>query len=173
MTGIAPTIATLFPGGLPLRLSAYDGSSAGPADSPYTIELASSRALSYLLTAPGDLGLGRAYVAGDIALHGAHPGNPYEPFSLLKDHTDFGVPRPSQVIELVRALGLRNLLPPAPPPQEAQLGGKRHSKSRDAAAISHHYDLSNDFYRMVLGETMTYSCASSSVASSVGKTAQV
>jgi cyclopropane-fatty-acyl-phospholipid synthase len=172
MTRIAPTIASLFPGGLPLRLTAYDGSSAGPADSPYTIELTNPRALSYILTAPGDLGLGRAYVAGDIALHGAHPGNPYEPFSLLKDHTDFGIPRPSQVIELVRGLGLRNLLPPAPPPQEhlpawrhrvEGLRGltqwSRHSQERDADAIHHHYDVSNTFYEYVLGPSMTYTCA--------------
>jgi cyclopropane-fatty-acyl-phospholipid synthase len=172
MTGIAPTIATLFPSGLPLRLTAYDGSSAGPADSPYTIELTSPRALSYILTAPGDLGLGRAYVAGDIALHGAHPGNPYEPFSLLKNHTDFGLPLPSQAIALVRALGLRNLVPPAPPPQEHlpawrhRLEGlraitqwSRHSKERDADAIHHHYDVSNTFYEYVLGPSMTYTCA--------------
>ncbi|GAA3829476.1 cyclopropane-fatty-acyl-phospholipid synthase family protein [Nocardioides panacisoli] len=172
MTDIAPTIASLFPDGLPLRLTAYDGSSAGPEDSPYTIELTSPRALSYLLTAPGDLGLGRAYVAGDIALHGAHPGNPYGPFSLLKDHTDFGIPRPSQVIELVRALGLRNLVPPAPPPQEhlpawrhrleglrAVTQWSRHSQERDADAIHHHYDVSNAFYEYVLGPSMTYTCA--------------
>ena len=118
MTGIAPSIASLFPGGLPLRLSAYDGSEAGPADSQYGIEITSPRALSYILTAPGDLGLGRAYVAGDLVLHGAHPGNPYEPFRLLKGHTDFGIPSPKQVAALVKALGLGNLVPPAPPPEE-------------------------------------------------------
>ncbi len=45
------------------------------------------------------------------------------------------------------------------PPEEIQLRGRPHSRARDAAAISHHYDVSNDFYRLVLGPTMTYSCA--------------
>jgi cyclopropane-fatty-acyl-phospholipid synthase len=45
------------------------------------------------------------------------------------------------------------------PAEEARLRGGRHSQSRDAAAIAHHYDVGNDFYRLVLGESMTYSCA--------------
>jgi cyclopropane-fatty-acyl-phospholipid synthase len=49
--------------------------------------------------------------------------------------------------------------PLPPPPEEARLRGRRHSKERDAAAVAHHYDVSNEFYRLVLGETMTYSCA--------------
>jgi cyclopropane-fatty-acyl-phospholipid synthase len=59
---------------------------------------------------------------------------------------------------LVRGTGgLRR--PPEPPPEEIRLHGRRHSRSRDAAAIAHHYDVSGDFYRLVLGPTMTYSCA--------------
>jgi len=42
---------------------------------------------------------------------------------------------------------------------EASPHGRRHSKSRDAEVISHHYDISNEFYRVVLGPSMTYSCA--------------
>jgi cyclopropane-fatty-acyl-phospholipid synthase len=60
------------------------------------------------------------------------------------------------VLRLVGAAGLRR---PTPPPEEARLHGRRHSKARDAAAIAHHYDVSNEFYRLVLGSTMTYSCA--------------
>jgi cyclopropane-fatty-acyl-phospholipid synthase len=74
---------------------------------------------------------------------------------------------------LERRLGLRALAngliaawrlgalgrPPERPAEEVRLGGWRHSKRRDAAAISHHYDVSNDFYRLVLGPAMTYSCA--------------
>ncbi|GAB4006428.1 class I SAM-dependent methyltransferase [Nocardioides ultimimeridianus] len=174
---IAPAIDSLFDGGLPLQLTAYDGSSAGPTDTGHSIELVRPRGLAYILTAPGDLGLARAYVAGDLVLHGSHPGNPYEPFSLLKSHTDFGTPRPSQIADLVRALGIRNLLPPVPPPQEhlpgwrlrvealrsnvveALTGWGRHSQERDAAAIHHHYDVSNTFYERVLGPSMTYTCA--------------
>ena len=49
--------------------------------------------------------------------------------------------------------------PPAPPPEEAHVHGRRHSIARDAQAISHHYDVGNDFYAIVLGPSMTYSCA--------------
>ena len=70
-------IADLVRDGMPLRFTAYDGSAAGPADAPVQLELTNQRGLAYLLTAPGDLGLARAYVAGDLVVHGEHPGNPY------------------------------------------------------------------------------------------------
>ena len=54
---------------------------------------------------------------------------------------------------------MSGLKPLPPPPEEARLHGRRHSRERDAAAISHHYDVSNDFYRIVLGPSLTYSCA--------------
>ncbi|HWI44032.1 MAG TPA: class I SAM-dependent methyltransferase [Nocardioides sp.] len=170
--GIAPTIASLFRGGPPLWIKAYDGSQAGPADQPFGLEVVNQRALSYILTAPGDLGLARAYVSGDLLLHGAHPGDPYEAFSLLKAHTDFGLPKPADALALLRAVGITRLLPPAPPPQEhlpvwrhrvegirglTQWG--RHSQQRDADAIHHHYDVSNRFYELVLGPSMAYTCA--------------
>ncbi|TYL51807.1 methyltransferase domain-containing protein [Nocardioides sp. BGMRC 2183] len=170
--GIAPAIASLFSGGLPLGLRAYDGSQAGPTDSQYSVELVNERGLSYILSAPGDLGLARAYVSGDLVLHGAHPGDPYGPFSLLKDHTDFGLPRPAELVRIVRELGVGHLLPPPPPPQEHLPGWRhrleglrsftawgRHSQERDADAIHHHYDVSNTFYEYVLGPSMTYTCA--------------
>lgn len=170
--GIAPTIASLFRGGLPLWIKAYDGSEAGALDQPYGLEIATERALSYLMTAPGDLGLARAYVAGDLVLHGAHPGDPYEAFRLMKDHTGFRTPRPSEAIAIVRELGVSHLVPPPPPPQEhvpawrhrmeglrALASWGRHSQERDADAIHHHYDVSNRFYEMVLGPSMTYTCA--------------
>ncbi|TIC84844.1 methyltransferase domain-containing protein [Nocardioides sp. GY 10113] len=170
--GIAPTIESFFPGGLPLWFKAYDGSQAGPPDSEFGLELVNERGLAYILTAPGDLGLARAYVAGDLVLHGCHPGDPYPAFSLLKDMTDFGLPKPGDLLALVRTLGLGNLVPPAPPPQEHlpawrhRLEGLRalgrwgrHSQERDADAIHHHYDVSNTFYEYVLGPSMTYTCA--------------
>ncbi len=168
---IAPTIAGLFKDGLPLRLTAYDGSSAGPVDSPFTLEIANERGLSYVMTAPGDLGLARAYVAGDLILHGSHPGDPYDAFQLLMNHTGLRLPTPAEVLGLVRALGVSKLVPPPPPPQEMmppwrrqleglrRLGGWRHSKDRDAESIQHHYDVSNTFYEHVLGPSMTYTCA--------------
>src|SRR5204863_8069528 len=66
---------------------------------------------------------------------------------------------PRQWAAAARLVGAGGLRPLPPPPEEAHLRGRRHSKERDAAAISHHYDISNDFYRLVLGPAMTYSCA--------------
>ena len=77
----------------------------------------------------------------------------------LEDRLDGLRIRPAQVLEAMRIIGIKELKPLAPPPEEARLHGRRHSKARDAAAIAHHYDVSNDFYRLVLGPSMTYSCA--------------
>ncbi|WP_134741891.1 class I SAM-dependent methyltransferase [Nocardioides sp. 503] len=162
---IADAIADLLRDGMPVRFTAYDGSATGPEDSPMRLELTNQRGLAYLLTAPGDLGLARAYVAGDLVVHGVHPGNPYELMSLLKDHTKFRKVTPGEILTLVRGLGISNLKPPPPPPQEhlprwrRAMEGLRHSMGRDAEAISHHYDVSNAFYRLVLGPSMAYTCA--------------
>ncbi|WP_435747159.1 class I SAM-dependent methyltransferase, partial [Nocardioides sp. SYSU DS0663] len=121
--------------------------------------------LSYILTAPGDLGMARAYVAGDLRLHGVHPGDPYDAMRLLMNHLRFRTPTPAEAVRLVRALGVRHLKPPPPPPQEhlprwrRTVEGLRHSWTRDAEAIRHHYDVSNDFYAKVLGPSMAYTCA--------------
>jgi cyclopropane-fatty-acyl-phospholipid synthase len=162
---IGEAISRLMPAGVPFRFTAYDGSSAGPDDSPIHVHLENERGLSYLITAPGDLGLARAYVSGDITLEGVHPGNPYEAMQLLQRESGFKVPAPAEALRIVRGLGWSTLKPPPPPPQEALpkwrrlLEGFRHSKTRDAEAIHHHYDVSNRFYEMVLGPSMTYTCA--------------
>jgi cyclopropane-fatty-acyl-phospholipid synthase len=104
-------------------------------------------------------------VSGDLEVTGAHPGDPYGPMQLMKSHTKFRAPTPSEALNLLRGLGLSNLRPPAPPPQEhlprwrRAVEGLRHSMRRDAAVIEHHYDVSNRFYEMVLGPSMTYTCA--------------
>jgi cyclopropane-fatty-acyl-phospholipid synthase len=69
-----------------------------------------------------------------------------------------GLALTSKLLPSARAMGLLRR-PPAPPDLEANPKGHRHSRRRDAAAVSHHYDVGNDFYRLVLGESMTYSCA--------------
>ncbi|MGK2875194.1 MAG: class I SAM-dependent methyltransferase [Nocardioides sp.] len=168
---IAETINSLFTGGLPFQLSAYDGSTAGgsavgPDGAELGLELANERGLSYILSAPGDLGLARAYVSGDLIMHGVHPGDPYPLLKLIVGNTDFARPSPVDMVRLVRNLGLRNFIPPQPPPEEhlpfwrSKLEGlRRHSPERDADAIAHHYDVSNTFYEYVLGPSMTYTCA--------------
>ena len=82
---LAEILELLAGGRLPLRFTAYDGSSAGPEDAPFGLELTSPRGTTYLATARGDLGLARAYIAGDIEIHGVHPGDPYELLKALAD----------------------------------------------------------------------------------------
>ena len=137
--------------GVPLRFTAFDGSATGPADAPYGLDLKSPRGASYLATAPGDLGMARAYVAGDLDLVGVHPGDPYELLNAMGD-LHFRMPPPKTAAAIARSLGVELLKPPPPPPQEALprwrrvAEGLRHSKTRDAEAIHHHYDVSNTFY---------------------------
>ena len=161
---IAEIVRSVLDGPPTLGLRAYDGSSLGPPDPPRTLHLLTPRAASYLATAPGDLGLARAYVAGDLDVEGVHPGDPYD---LLVDlaAVRFRRPTAAAALEAARTLGVKGLTPPPPPPQEALprwrrvAEGMRHSLPRDAQAISRHYDVSNRFYELVLGPSMTYTCA--------------
>jgi cyclopropane-fatty-acyl-phospholipid synthase len=149
---------------IPVRLRAWDGSEAGPADAPL-IEFTSRRALRRILWSPGQLGLSRAYVAGEITAH----GDIFEAFAALSSAGKFAQPgpfsplTPREVWTLLKTGARLGAVGPnpAPPPEEAKVEkhGRRHSKRRDAAAISHHYDVGNDFYRLVLGPSMVYSCA--------------
>jgi cyclopropane-fatty-acyl-phospholipid synthase len=164
-TTIAGAVESLLRDGMPVRFTAYDGSSAGPADADIGLHLKSQKGLAYLVTAPGDLGMARAYVSGELEVEGIHPGDPYDALVLLQNHLVFRRPAPGEVVSLLRSLGLSTLRPPAPPPQETLprwrrvMEGMRHSMTRDAQVISHHYDVSNRFYELVLGPSMTYTCA--------------
>ncbi|MFI6655029.1 class I SAM-dependent methyltransferase [Streptomyces sp. NPDC050523] len=147
-------------GALPVRLRAWDGSESGPADAPVLV-VRSRRALRRLLWEPGELGLAQAYVTGELDFEGdlaeglramwtaARERGLHPPRTTLAD-------RARAVGTAVRlgALGPR----PSAPASQARLRGGLHSKARDRAAISHHYDLSNDFYALLLDETMAYSC---------------
>jgi cyclopropane-fatty-acyl-phospholipid synthase len=148
-----------------LRFTAYDGSSAGPETAVLGMDLLTPRGTTYLATAPGELGLARAYVSGDIEARGVPPGDPYELLKLLADKVEFGRPSARLLASIIRSVGIEHLVPAPPPPQEALprwrriAEGMRHSKTRDAEAIHHHYDVSNTFYEWVLGPSMTYTCA--------------
>jgi len=161
---VAEAFEAVVDGPLPLRFTAYDGSTAGPADAAVSLHLRTPRGAAYIATAPGDLGLARAYVSGDLDIEGAHPGDPY-PVLAAMGSIRFQVPGPRTLAAIARALGSGVLHPPPPPPQEALprwrrvAEGLRHSKTRDAEAIHHHYDVSNAFYEKVLGPSMTYTCA--------------
>jgi cyclopropane-fatty-acyl-phospholipid synthase len=162
---LAQILEVLAEGQLPLRFTAYDGSSAGPDHATVGLDLRTPRGTTYLATAPGELGMARAYVSGDLEPHGVHPGDPYELLKALADKLEFKRPPARVMANIVRSIGVEHLKPIAPPPQEALprwrriAEGLRHSKTRDAEAIHHHYDVSNTFYEWVLGPSMTYTCA--------------
>ena len=145
---------TFADGPFPLRFTAYDGSSAGPEDADSVSTCMSPRGTTYLATAPGDLGLVRAYVAGDLNPIGVHPGDPVRVAhgcmdDELRPHA--AVRRECWPTSSARSAS-STCMPIAPPPQEAPprwrrvAEGLRHSKTRDAEAIHHHYDVSNTFY---------------------------
>ena len=161
--GVAPSIGRVIESFLgsdpPLHLTCWDGSSWGDRDADLRVSLTSPVAVRRLLWDPNELGLGRAYVAGDLEVEGSI-------FDLLnlRDQVashDQDVALDLRRSELLRLAARERLLGrrPPPPPEEARLRGRLHSRRRDQAAISHHYDVGNDFYRLVLGPTMTYSCA--------------
>ena len=146
---------------LPVRLRAWDGSEAGPTDAP-TVVLRRRRALRRLLWAPGELGMARAYVTGDLDVEGDLTDAFRRAWRLARD-TERGpiAITPGQRVRAAVTLARFGVLgpPPAAPSSEARLDGRLHSRHRDRAAIAHHYDLSNDFYQLLLDDTMAYSSA--------------
>jgi cyclopropane-fatty-acyl-phospholipid synthase len=145
----------------PVEFLAYDGSKAGAEDSPVRITVRSPTAVSYLAQAPGGLGLARAYVSGHLDVE----GDMYAALARMIHAQRMDLDFPER-LKLLRQLGGPRVLLPRvpPPPQEVRvnrrwLSGRRHSKARDASAISHHYDVSNTFYEWVLGPSMAYTCA--------------
>ncbi|TXS22985.1 class I SAM-dependent methyltransferase [Streptomyces sp. ms191] len=157
---LAGALAPCFPGPLPVRLRAWDGSEAGPRDAPLVL-VRTPRALRRLLWQPGELGLAEAYIAGEIDVDGDLGESLTQVWEYVREQ---GAVRPRPA-DLARAAGVALRLgalgpkPAAPTAPRAELRGRLHSTARDRAAISHHYDLSNDFYALLLDESMAYSCA--------------
>ncbi|MDT9685999.1 cyclopropane-fatty-acyl-phospholipid synthase family protein [Streptomyces sp. TRM76323] len=170
---------------LPVRIRAWDGSEAGPPAGPGTpvLVIRDRRALRRMAWRPGELGLARGWVAGELDVE----GDLYEALARLAGllwergpgtgsdgpggrRPRFGA-RAAQALRTARdprvRAAARELLrltgpfpPPAPPAEEVRRrSGPLHTKLRDRAAISHHYDVGNDFYELVLGPSMVYSCA--------------
>jgi cyclopropane-fatty-acyl-phospholipid synthase len=155
-----PLIESRLGRGLPLRFEFWDGSALGPDQPVATLRFNSADAFRRMLWMPNELGIGRAYVVGDIDLE----GQIFDVVVALRDAKPVALAAksawralPTAVKTAKRIGALRGPLPP--PPEEARLRGWRHSLRRDSAAIGHHYDIGNDFYRLVLGSSMTYSCA--------------
>ncbi|MER5733673.1 cyclopropane-fatty-acyl-phospholipid synthase family protein [Streptomyces sp. NPDC002138] len=189
MTDAAPRLAalaeTLLGAPLPARIRAWDGSEAGPPAGPVLV-IHHRRALRRMLWKPGEVGLARAWVAGDLTVEGdlydlldrvsgllwQRPADPgAESAAPPGGRASRTLAAAAGALELVRdpdrRAALRELAtlagplpPPAPPGEEvARRGGPRHTRTRDRRAISHHYDVGNDFYALVLGPSMVYSCA--------------
>lgn len=149
---------------LPIRLRAWDGSEAGVPGAPVVV-ISNKRALRHIIWKPGELGVARAYVQGDLDVEGDLGDGLRAMWNAVRDaraaDATRGRPKigPKQVTKgaalalRLGALGRR----PAAPLAESTLTGELHSRERDRAAISHHYDLSNDFYELILGPTMAYS----------------
>ena len=141
----------------PFTIEFWDGSSlpsTSENDGP-TFRVRSPKALAHALRAPGQLGLGRAYVSGEIEVDDIDAVirvlDGWQPPSLD------GADQRALMLGAVRAMGLT--MPPKRPASELRPSGKRHSKERDARAVRHHYDVSNEFFELFLGPTMVYSCA--------------
>jgi cyclopropane-fatty-acyl-phospholipid synthase len=150
---LAPQLAALLGEEIPLRIEAYDGSAAGPPAAPAKLVVRRPTGLTRFLARPGELGLVRAYVSGDVDIDG-------DLDAVLDAATTTPIRvNPRALLPLLAHTGLDVLHPPPPPPEEIRLHGALHSRHRDRDAISHHYDVSNDFYRIVLGPSMVYSCA--------------
>ena len=151
---------------LPLRIRAWDGSQAGPPGAPALV-VRNRRAVRRLLWKPGELGLARAWVAGDLDIEGDF----YLALDLLSELVWERGEDARSLVQMVRDPEVRRAvgglvkvagipLPPAPPREEVRRSrGHLHTKRSDKRAISHHYDVGNDFYEIVLGPSMVYSCA--------------
>ena len=154
---IAQKVSTLFDEAVPIRFVAFDGSAAGNLDSPNTLEIKSPLALRYILSHPGDLGLARAYITNHLDIR----GDIHQTLLAMKDFVKSPMPVDG-LAKLATAVGPTAVVRPNLPDEEAPPRYRRgllHSLTRDKSAIQHHYDVSNNFYSMILGPTMVYSCA--------------
>ncbi|HLU59975.1 MAG TPA: cyclopropane-fatty-acyl-phospholipid synthase family protein [Pseudonocardia sp.] len=152
---VAQLISDVLGQDVPVRVVAYDGSKAGPDGSDVALKIVTPRALARLVTAPGTLGLARAYVTGEIEVD----GDVYDVLDAMADLTLNDISRADR-LRLVRTLFPLWLRHRQPIPElEYRPRGRLHSKRRDSKAISHHYDVSNRFYEWVLGPSMAYTCA--------------
>ena len=151
---VADIVESIVGGRLPVRIEAYDGSVTGDPSSSTTVRIRNKDAVIRAVQAPGDLGLARAYASGDIEVE----GDIRDVFAI--GDRDLAVRiGPRQLRAVVGLVGRDVLRRIPPPPEEFRPRGRLHSRRRDRASVSHHYDLSNRFYGLFLDESMTYSCA--------------
>jgi cyclopropane-fatty-acyl-phospholipid synthase len=141
----------------PFSLELWDGSALAPTNGGGgpTFRITSPQALGHVLRSPGQLGVGRAYVSGGIDVDDLDAA-----LALIAGWSPPPVDTRSKAriaLAAVRAGALRAV--PRIPAVELVPKGRRHSILRDKRAVTHHYNLSNDFFALFLDESMTYSCA--------------
>ena len=141
----------------PFSVEFWDGSRlpATTGDEGAAFRVRSPAAVAHALRAPGQLGIGRAYVAGDLEVDDIDAV-----IALLDGWKPPPIDRAERArlaLAAVRAAGLTP--PPKRPESELVPRGRRHTKDRDARAVRHHYDVSNEFFALFLDDSMTYSCA--------------
>ncbi|NNM45819.1 SAM-dependent methyltransferase [Knoellia koreensis] len=148
-------------GALPVHLTLWDGSSAGPADAPRVV-VRSPRALRRLFWHPGELGAAQAYVTSELEVEGDLDEALTHVWGVAHERGLSGIRlTPSALADLAKLARSAGVLgrPLSPPASQAVVRGRLHSLGRDRAVISHHYDLSNDFYALILDPHLSYSCA--------------
>lgn len=148
-------IAAAFPD-RPFAVRFWDGSRIdATADGGPTFTVRSPRAVAHALRAPGQLGIGRAYVGGELEVDDIDAV-----IRMLDDWKPPPVPATTRFRLIAAALAANGLtLPPAAPRAELRPRGARRTKERDARSVRHHYDLPPEFFALFLDESMTYSCA--------------
>ncbi len=156
---LAAALRPFVGGDLPVRLRAWDGSETGPVEAPL-VELRSPDAVRRLLWHPGELGAAQAYVTGELEVHHDLDTALTHVWQVAAERGLSGVrPSPRAFAQALRtAVGVGAVgIPPAAPASQARVRGRLHSRLRDRRAISHHYDLSNEFYSLLLDPSMAYS----------------
>ena len=161
-TALRPVVDAALGTDLPVRIDCWDGSSIGPAEPAAAVRFTSPRALRRLVWAPNELGFARAYVSGDVEID----GDLLDALTRLDELADpqrgpgvhLGTDTTLAVVKAVARLRAHRAT------TSSARGGDparaaAHAHGRDARAVSHHYDVGNDFYALVLGPTMVYSCA--------------
>jgi cyclopropane-fatty-acyl-phospholipid synthase len=157
-TVVQPLLDAVLGGRTPIPIRFWDGSRLGPADGIGEIAFTSPDAMRRILWAPGELGFARAYIVGEMEVRGPMP----EVLRAMQNGTPEVISaRLAAAPVLIRtARRLDAIGKPLPaPPEEATPTGRLHSIRRDRHVIGHHYDVGNRFYEIVLGPSMTYSCA--------------
>jgi cyclopropane-fatty-acyl-phospholipid synthase len=139
----------------PFSVGFWDGTEVrGTAPGPrFTVR--SPKAVAYAAFAPGELGIGRAYVAGELDVDDLAAA-----VTLVRTWQPPALDRKTQArlaLAGMRAMGVRR--PPPRPSAELIARGRVHSLVRDRRSVRHHYDLPPEFFALWLDESMTYSCA--------------